>query len=118
MGLFKKLVKAAIGAKEFEFKVAGVTFNNERRARQTILRAMKWHDNGFENYTITLQREEFEGKTAIAVYSNGEIIGFVPKELEPEIDAAWKKEYMIQSCEVLGSGKEIPFGCRIKAVFR
>ena len=118
MGLFKSIVKKAIGAKEFEFLVAGVTFKNGRRTRQAILRAMKYKDNGFENYTITLEREQFEGQTAIAVYSNGEQIGYVPKDLVDEIDKAWKQEYMITSCEVKGNGKDTPMGCLIKAVFR
>lgn len=114
MGLLKKLVKSITGIKEFSFKVAGVTFKNGRRTRQAILRAMKYHDRGFETYKITLEREDFEGKTAIAVYSNGEQIGYIPADLVKEVDAAWKHEYLIESCEILGAGIDVPFGCRIK----
>lgn len=118
MGLLKKIVKKAIGAKEFEFKVAGVTFKNGRRNRQTILRDMKFGNPGFETVTITLEKQTYEGRPAIAVFANGEQIGYVPKELSQEITNVWKNEYMIQHWEVKGSGEEQPRGCVIKAIFR
>lgn len=117
MGLFKNLLKKAVG-KEIEFKVAGVSFKNGRRTRQAILRAMKYRDNGFEEVEITLQRYDFEGKLAIGVYANGEQIGNVPKDLTGEVDAAWTSEYVIEEWEVLGSGKEQPMGCRVKILFK
>lgn len=116
MGLFKNLLKKAAG-KEIEFKVVGVTFKNGRRTRQAILRAMKWKDNGFETVEITLQRYDFEGSLAIGVYANGEQIGNVPKELKDEVDAAWTGRYIVEEWEVLGSGKDAPFGCRVKILF-
>lgn len=116
MGLFKNLLKKASG-KEIEFKVVGVTFKNGRRTRQAILRAMKWKDSGFETVEITLQRYDFEGSVAIGVYANGEQIGNVPKELKDEVDAAWTGRYIVEEWEVLGSGKDAPFGCRVKILF-
>lgn len=116
MGLFKNLLKKAAG-KEIEFKVVGVTFKNGRRTRQAILRAMKWKDSGFETVEITLQRYDFEGSVAIGVYANGEQIGNVPKELKDEVDSAWTGRYIVEEWEVLGSGKDTPFGCRVKILF-
>lgn len=117
MGLFGNLLKKAAG-KEIEFNVAGVSFKNGRRTRQAILRAMKYHDNGFETVAITLQRYDFEGSLAIGVYANGEQIGNVPKEKVGEVDAAWSSEYIVEEWDILGSGKETPHGCRVKILFK
>ena len=119
MGLLKNIVKAAIGAKEFEFNVAGVSYtNDDGEDRQYILRKMKFGDGEFEKFTITLEKTTFDGRLAIAVYSNGHHLGYVPKDLTQKIDKAWKHEYMIADCQVKGNGKETPRGCTIKAVFR
>lgn len=119
MGLLKSIVKAAIGAKEIEFKVAGVSYtNDDGEDRQYLLRKMKFHDGEFADYKITLERTTYDGRLAIAVYSNGHHLGYVPKELTQKVDKAWKHEYMIASCEVKGNGRETPRGCVIKAVFR
>lgn len=117
MGLFKNLLKKAVG-KEIEFKVAGVTFKNGRKTRQAILRAMKWKDAPYDKVELTLQRYDFEGSVAIGVYVNGDQIGNVPKELKNEVDAAWTSEYIVEEWEVLGSGKDAPFGCRVKILFK
>lgn len=117
MGLFKNLMKKAAG-KEIEFKVAGVTFKNGRKTRQAILRAMKWKDSPYDTVEITLQRYDYEGSTAIGVYVNGDQIGNVPKEIVAEVDAAWQKDYVVESWEILGSGQDAPFGCRIKILFQ
>lgn len=116
MGLFKNLMRKAVG-KEIEFKVAGVTFKNGRKTRQAILRAMKWQDPPYDKVEITLQRYDFEGSIAIGVYANGEQIGNVPKELKDEVDSAWTGRYIVEEWEVLGSGKDAPFGCRVKILF-
>lgn len=117
MGLFKNLMKKAAGT-EIEFKVAGVTFKNGRRTRQAILRAMKYRDQGFEQVQIQLAKYDFEGSLAIGVFANGEQIGNVPKEKVAEVNAAWQKEYVVEEWEVLGSGKDAPFGCRVKILFQ
>ena len=116
MGLFKNLMKKAVG-KEIEFKVAGVTFKNGRKTRQAILRAMKWQDPPYDKVEITLQRYDFEGSVAIGVYANGEQIGNVPKEMKDEVNAAWTGRYIVEEWEVLGSGKDQPMGCRVKILF-
>ena len=116
MGLFKNLLKKAVG-KEIEFKVAGVTFKNGRKTRQAILRAMKWQDPPYDKVDITLQRYDFEGSVAIGVYANGEHIGNVPKEIKDAVNDAWTGRYVVEEWEILGSGKEAPLGCRIKILF-
>ena len=118
MGLFKNLIKAAAGYKEIEFNVAGVTFKNGRKTRQALLRAMKWKDAPFDHgVEIAFERYDYEGSLAIGVYANGEQLGNVPADLVREFDEKWTGRYLIESWEVLGSGKEAPFGCRIKVLF-
>ena len=104
--------------KEFMFNVAGVSFSNGTKSRQTILRAMKDGSAPFDEVTITLQRYDYEGSLAIAVYANGEQIGNVPKDLKDDIDSTWTSGYTVESWEVLGTGKERPMGCRIKILFQ
>lgn len=117
MGLFKNLLKKAVG-KEIEFKVAGVTFKNGRKTRQAILRAMKWQDPPYDKVEITLQRYDFEGSTAIGVYVNRDQIGNVPKEIKDEVDSAWTKDYIVEEWKILGSGQDAPFGCLVKILFQ
>lgn len=68
-------------------KVAGVTFKNGRKSRQTILRKIHFKDEPFDkgNMELTLQREEWEGAPAFGVYVNGEQIGNIPAEYVPYI---------------------------------
>lgn len=122
MGLLKNaaknIIKNVAGYKEIEFKVAGVTFKNGRKTRQALLRAMKWKDEPFDKKVdITFERYDYEGELAISVLANGEQIGNVPKEMVAEFDEKWTGQYLIESWEVLGSGKDAPFGCRIKVLF-
>ena len=118
MGLFKSVVKKITGYREMEFKVTGVTFKNGRKSRQALLRALKWHDEPFDKEVeITFERYEFEGELAIGVYANKQQIGNVPRELIEGFDKNWKKRYMIEHYEVLGSGVDMPFGFRVKVLF-
>ena len=69
----------------FEFlkmNIAGVTFKDGRKSRQTILRRLYWKDAPFDHdeAEVTLVREEWEGKPAFAVMLNGEKAGYVPAE--------------------------------------
>ena len=63
-------------------KIAGVTFKDGRKSRQTILRRLYWKDAPFdtEEAEVTLDRGEYEGKPAFAVLLNGEKTGYIPAE--------------------------------------
>ena len=63
-------------------KIAGVTFKDGRKSRQTILRRLYWKDEPFNKNAaeVTLERGEYEGKPAFAVMLNGEKAGYVPAE--------------------------------------
>lgn len=64
------------------FTVAGVTFQNEDgRHRQTILRRMRFGEAPYDNgYSASLEEYEFQGKLAVGVLVNGDMIGNVPRE--------------------------------------
>ena len=63
-------------------KIAGVTFKDGRKNRQTILRRLYWKDEPFDKNAaeVTLDRGEYEGKPAFAVLLNDEKAGYVPAE--------------------------------------
>lgn len=63
-------------------KIAGVTFKDGRKSRQTILRRLYWKDEPFDKNAaeVTLDRGEYEGKPAFAVLLNDEKAGYVPAE--------------------------------------
>lgn len=65
------------------FKVAGVTFRNGHKERQSILRKIYFKDEPFDTgeYELTLSRYEYEGKPAFSVCVDGEQIGNLPADL-------------------------------------
>lgn len=64
-----------------ECKVAGVTFKNGRRGRQTILRQIRWQDEPYDGeVNVNLRLTEYEGKPAVEVWANQEQIGYIPKD--------------------------------------
>ena len=67
----------------WKVKVAGVTFKNGRKSRQTILKKIFFRDEPFnkdECHSCTLRRGEYEGEPSFAVCVHDDIIGFIPKE--------------------------------------
>ena len=63
-------------------KIAGVTFKEGRKSRQTIIRRLYWKDEPFDKNEaeVVLERGEYEGKPAFAVILNGQKAGYVPAE--------------------------------------
>ena len=107
----------------FEFlsvKVAGVTFKNGRKSRQTILRKIHFKDEPFDKGTmeLTLQREEWEGKPAFGVYVNGDQIGNIPAEQADYVNANFSRLDGIVNIEVYGGGDGQNYGAEITLRFR
>ena len=107
----------------FEFlsvKVAGVTFKNGRKSRQTILRKIHFKDEPFDNGTmeLTLQREEWEGKPAFGVYVNGDQIGNIPAEHTDYVNDNFSRLDGIVNIEVYGGGDGQNYGAEITLRFR
>lgn len=107
----------------FEFlsvKVAGVTFKNGRKSRQTILRKIHFKDEPFDKGTmeLTLQREEWEGKPAFGVYVNGDQIGNIPAEYVSYVNDNFSRLDGIVNMEVYGGGEGRNYGAEITLRFR
>lgn len=107
----------------FEFlsvKVAGVTFKNGRKSRQTILRKIHFKDEPFDKGTmeLTLQREEWEGKPAFGVYVNGDQIGNIPAEYVSYVNDNLSRLDGIVNIEVYGGGEGRNYGAEITLRFR
>ena len=99
------------------FKVAGVTFKNGRKTRQAILRAFKWGDEIPEE--VTFEEYEFEGKPAVYVKINDQIIGNVPSnttEVFLEYEMLYQRDNI--HCDIYGGsklddGSRSNYGCEI-----
>jgi hypothetical protein len=64
-----------------EIKIAGVTFKNGRKHRQTILRQIHFKDYEFvDGVQITIEQYDFEGEDAFGVYANGQQVGNIPRD--------------------------------------
>lgn len=104
-------------------KVAGVTFANGRRQRQTILREIYWRDKNYSgSVSVTLRPVEYEGKRAIEVWANEEQIGYIPKSQTDYFIENWNRLIECKDLKVYGGGKketgeEISFGASFVAIF-
>lgn len=92
------------------FTVAGVTFKNGRKTRQAILRALKWGDEEIES--VTLEPYEWEGKPAVYVKVNDQVIGNIPADTV-ETFLEYERNYQRDNihCKVYG-GNELDDGSR------
>lgn len=94
---------------KYEFlniKVAGVTFKNGRKSRQTILRKIKFRDPPFEHEAdIDIRKYEFEGEPAIGIFVNSEQIGNVPKNQVQYLLDNWSRTDSITAINIYGGGK-------------
>lgn len=99
------------------FKVVGVTYKNGRKHRQTILRTYKHKDD--EIVSIDFEQYLYEGRPAVYVKINDEIVGNVPKELIEdflEMERLYKRVDV--DCTIYGGtkkydGSRTNYGCEI-----
>ena len=101
-------------------KVAGVTFKNGRKSRQTILRKIYFKDEPFNkgDMELSVQRGEWEGKPAFGVFVNGEQIGSIPAEHVPFLEEHFSSLDGITNIEVYGGGEGRNYGAEIILRFR
>lgn len=118
----KEEPKAEPKEEPYEFlriKLAGVTFKNGRKSRQTILRAIKFRDGEFaEGVELELKRYEWEGQPAYGVYANGQQIGSVPADMVPYISDNYERIIDFAGIEVYGGGRDAEgyaksYGCEV-----
>jgi flagellar basal body-associated protein FliL len=87
-------------------KVAGVTFKNKRRHRQTILRQIKWKDEPYDGkLDVILRQGAYEGQPTVEVWVNEEQIGFVPKGQVPFFVQNWHRLHSVFDFDVYGGSK-------------
>lgn len=99
------------------FKVAGVTYKNGRKTRQAILRAFKWGDEEME--TLEFEPYTYEGRPAVYVKINDQVIGNIPSEYVErflELERLYHREH--QDCTIYGGNKKddgsrTNYGCEI-----
>lgn len=103
---------------EFQtFRVVGVTFKNGRRSRQTILRQIYYRDPPYQrDPDIRLEKYEFEGEPAFAVYTNNEQIGNIGKDDIPFLLERWDRYREVTEFSISGGGDR-NFGIEISVKF-
>ena len=100
-------------------KVAGVTFKNGRKSRQSILRSIKFRDGDFsEGIDLELQPYEWEGQPAYGIYANGQQIGNVPADMVGYISENYDRIVAFSAIEVYGGGRDKEgyaksYGCEV-----
>lgn len=113
---------AAVKDEPYEYlriKLAGVTFKNGRKSRQSILRAIKFRDGDFsEGVELELQPYEWEGQPAYGVYANGQQIGSVPADMVGYISENFGRIVDFSAIDVYGGGRDEEgqvknFGCEV-----
>ena len=101
----------------FNFKVAGVTFKNGRKTRQAILRALKWGDEELKSSDFEVY--EYEGKPAVYVKLNDQVIGNIPADKVSEFLELEKSHHRdmvtvdIHGGSKLDDGSRTSYGCEI-----
>ena len=100
-------------------KLAGVTFKNGRKSRQSILRAIKFRDGEFsDGVEMELKPYEWEGQPAYGVYANGQQIGNIPADKVAYITENKDRIVDFSAIEVYGGGRDEEgqvknFGCEV-----
>lgn len=118
--IYNRAVTASKDAYDYTqtFRVAGVTFRNGRRSRQTILRALKFRDPPYENsVSIAVEKEDYEGEDAVGIYVNKEKVGFISKADLPWVLERWDKCVGAVDYSVYG-GLRHSFGLEVTIGFR
>lgn len=105
-------------------KVAGVTYANGRRQRQTILREIHWKDKEYSgSVRVSLRPVEYEGKPTIEVWTNKEQIGSIPKEQTSFFVENWSRLVDCVGLKIYGggtkkNGEPLSYGASFIARFR
>ena len=100
-------------------KLAGVTFKNGRKSRQSILRAIKFRDGDFSGgVELELKPYQWEGQDAYGVYANGQQIGSVPSDKVAYITENKGRIIGFSGINVYGGGRDEEghaknFGCEV-----
>lgn len=101
------------------FHVVGVTFKNDKRNRQTILRQIRFRDPPYSKTpTFTLRRYFFQGEYAVAVFANEEQVGNISRDDLPWLLEQWKDYYKVSDYDISGGGQGRNYGLVIRVCFK
>lgn len=101
------------------FNIVGVTFKNGRRSRQTILRQIYFRDPPYtHDPDIRIEKVDYEGQPAFAVFTNGEQVGFIGKDDIPAVLERWDKYEEVTEFSVFGGGPGKSYGMDIRVQFK
>lgn len=111
---------------DLSFKVVGVTFKNpDGRARQTVLRKLKFADAPYDkdDIEITVEKGEYEGEPAFPVMVEGVQVGNIGREDIPLVLSRWGDFVGVTSFDVSGGGRDedgyaMSYGLEINMRFR
>jgi len=123
MGILSKLFSKKEPTEELVIKVAGVTFKNGRKSRQTILRQIKFRDEPFDKHLeYKLEEYDFEGEPAIGVYVNDQMIGNVPRDKIQFLLKNADRVITISKLDIIGGGtvdgEKISYGARVSILMK
>lgn len=99
-----------------DIKVAGVTFKNGKKNRQTILRAIKFRDKPYnKDLRLGLSYYEYENAPAYYITVNDEPIGNVPADKVSHINELMNagKIVDVTHINVYGGGEDRSYGAKI-----
>ena len=116
------------GIRKLQFKVAGVTFDNEDgSSRQEILRHLKFLDEPYVDevgdYLVSIDETTYDGEPALEVRINDYQVGWVPKTMIKKVQKAMQDVASFSAdAEISGggideTGKRYPYGCTITATY-
>jgi len=107
----------------FICNVAGVTFKNEKRSRQTILGQI-YHEKPpyIGDIDIHLEKYEFEDEPAVGVYTNDEQLGNISRDDLDYVLSRWDDYREVSAFDVIGGGKsyeseKLNYGLQIRIEF-
>lgn len=96
------------------FKIAGVTFKDGQKQRQTALRMLKFKDAPMDGpINFEFEQYDFEGKDAVRIIANDRILGNVPADIVEEFisDMTSHSDYDIKYKVYCGQNNI--FGCEM-----
>ena len=109
----------------FTFRNDGTSFaNDDGSSRQDILRHLKFGDPPWavdpDDLSVELQELSYDGQPAIAVLVNGYQVGFVPKNIIPQVQEALASvaTCYVSDVRIIGGGtgddgRRLSYGCEI-----
>ena len=100
------------------FRIAGVTFSNGKKSRQSILKAIANERPPYDGPVhIRLKKAKFEDEDAVEVYANSEQVGYIARTDLPWLLEHWSKLVSVRDFDIHGGEDDLCYGMDIKVGF-